>query len=227
MDGDWNLKGCGRDDPSRFRTVDDVVRKIHETGFLSFFSTAIPGFSVEEHTCAWDWWTDDPATDPWNWRMEIAARDDIAYGKFFDRKAGFIAKEWFPVFANYRRDGYDFEGLYQDGKMKNQAKRILDALELNEDAIGLELMSGQLRKKAGVEKGFDNVLVFAAVEGISLAVMLLFPDSIFDRFKFQQWYAHVIVAALCILSGVNKYWHETGTHQSEEKSGGENESEPD
>ena len=159
MDGDWNLKGCGSNDPSRLTSVDDVVSLIHKTGFLSFFAVAVPGCSVEEHTYSWDWWTDDPDTDPWNWRMKIAARDDIAYGKFFDRKAGFISKEWFPTFANYRRDGYDYEGFYQDGKMKNQAKKILDVLELNEDAIGLEQMSGQLRKKAGVEKGFDNVLI--------------------------------------------------------------------
>ena len=91
--------------------------------------------------------------------MEIAARDDIAYGKFFDRKAGFISLPWFSVFANYRRDGYDYEGMYEDGKMKNQAKRILDTLELNEDAVGLEMMSGELRKKACVEKGFDNILI--------------------------------------------------------------------
>ena len=37
----------------------------------------------------------------------IAAGGRIAYGKFFDRKAGFISREWLPVFANYRRDGYD------------------------------------------------------------------------------------------------------------------------
>ena len=159
MDGDWNLKGCGRNDPSRFRSAEDVVRRIHEVGFLPLFATAIPGFSVEEHTLAWDWWSDDPKHDPWAWRMSIAARDDIAYGKFFDRKAGFISMPWFPVFANYRRDGYDFEGLYEDGKMNGRAKKILDTLELNEDAIGLEMMSGELRKKSAIEKGFDNILI--------------------------------------------------------------------
>ena len=159
MDSDWNLKGCRRDDPSRFRSVEDVIGRIHEVGFLPLFATEIPGFSVEEHTCAWDWWSDDPETDPWAWRMEIAARGDIAYGKFFDRKAGFISLPWFPVFANYRRDGYDYEGMYEDGKMNGRAKRILDTLELNEDAVGLELMSGELRKKAAIEKGFDHVLI--------------------------------------------------------------------
>jgi hypothetical protein len=91
--------------------------------------------------------------------MLLAEYDDIAYGKFFDRKAGFVSKEWFPVFANYRRDGYDYEGLYEDGKMKGGAKRILDTLELDENAVGLEKMSGQLRKSAGAEKGFDGLLI--------------------------------------------------------------------
>ena len=159
MDSDWNLKGCRRDDPGRFHTADDAVRRIHEVGFLPFFATGIPGFSVEEHTLAWDWWTDDPKRDPWSWRMQLAARDDIAYGKFFDRKAGFVSRDWFPDFANYRRDGYDYEGMYEDGKMKNQAWKILGALELNEDAEGLTLMSGELRRRAGVAKGFDNVLI--------------------------------------------------------------------
>ncbi len=159
MDGDWNLKGCRRNDPSRFRSVEDVITRIHEVGFLPLFATDIPGFSVEEHTYAWDWWSDDPRSDPWVWRMEIAEREDIAYGKFFDRKAGFISMPWFPIFANYRRDGYDYEGLYEDGKMNSRAKRSLETLELNEDAGGLEMMSGELRKKAAIEKGFDNVLI--------------------------------------------------------------------
>ena len=159
MDSDWNLKGCKRDDPSRFRSAEDVAARIHEVGFLPLFASDIPGFSVEEHTYAWDWWCDQPERDPWAWRMILAAREDIAYGKFFDRKAGFVSRSWFPIFANYRRNGYDYEGLYEDGKMNRRARMILDALELNEDAVGLEMMSGELRKKAAPEKGFDNTLI--------------------------------------------------------------------
>jgi len=159
MDGDWNLRGCRWNDPSRLKTVQDVVELIHRVGFLSLFSVEIPGMSVEEHVPASTWWTDDEETDPWCWRMQIAERDDIAYGKFFERKAGFISKKWFPAFANYRRDGYDYEGFYEDGKMKGGARKILDTLELDEDAIGLEKMSGQIRKKAMVEKGFDGLLI--------------------------------------------------------------------
>ena len=159
MDGDWNLKGCRRDDPLRLKTPEEAVELIRKTGFLPLFSVGIPGFSLEERVPAHDWWTDNPERDPWIWRMLIARDPEIAYGKFFDRKAGFISREWFPVFANYRRDGYDAEGFYEDGKMKRGARKILDALELNEDAVGLELQSGQIRKKAGVEKGFDGLLI--------------------------------------------------------------------
>ena len=159
MDSDWNMNGCGRDDPARFKTPDEAAAFIGKVGFLPLFDAGIPGFSMEEHVPARDWWTDDPARDPWIWRMVIAENKDIAYGKFFGRKAGFVSKEWFPAFANYRRDGYDYEGLYEDGKMKGRAKQILDALRLDEDAVGLEMMSGQLRKASSVAKGFDNILI--------------------------------------------------------------------
>jgi hypothetical protein len=159
MDSDWNMNGCRRNDPARLKSPDEVITFVEKVGFLPLFSTGIPGFSLEEHVPAFDWWTDDQARDPWIWRMLIAEDENIAYGKFFDRKAGFVSRKWFPAFANYRRDGYDYEGLYEDGKMKGRAKQILDVLQLDENAIGLEMMSGQLRKMAGIEKGFDNILI--------------------------------------------------------------------
>ena len=159
MDGDWNLRGCGRNDPNRLKSPEETAALIREIGFLPLFSVGIPGFSIEERVVPFDWWTDDPERDPWIWRMTLAEYDDIAYGKFFDRKAGFVSKQWFPAFANFRRDGYDHEGLYEDGKMKGGAKKILDALEVDENGVSHELMSGQIRKKAGVEKGFDGLLI--------------------------------------------------------------------
>ncbi len=35
------------------------------------------------------WHTEQPDTDPWEWRMRVLEeRDDIAYGKFFWKKGG-------------------------------------------------------------------------------------------------------------------------------------------
>ena len=52
----------------------------------------------------------------------IARRGDVAYGKFFDKKAGFISREWLPYFLNFRRDGYDFDALWEDGKASYKQK---------------------------------------------------------------------------------------------------------
>lgn len=157
IDGVWYMKGCRRNDPDRLHSpkeLGDLVRKI---GFLPLFSNDIPGFSVEEHTLANDWWTDDPG-DPWAWRQVLAPEEDFAYGKFFDKKAGFVSKEWFPVFANYRRDGYDWEGLYEDGKMKHRNRQVMEAFEPDENMQGLELLTCDLKKKAAVAKGFEGAV---------------------------------------------------------------------
>ena len=94
------------------------------------------------------------------WRAIIARRHDIVYGKFFDKKAGFISKNWFPVFANYRRDGYDFDALYDDGKAPNKHKKIM--VNFMEDNADSEIYSNELKKQAGFgkdgEKGFDGAI---------------------------------------------------------------------
>ena len=89
---------------------------MNEIGFLPFFANDVPGFSAEEHTASHVWWTGNKATDPWEWREEIAASHAIAYGKFFDGRAGFISVPWLPYFANARRSGWDFDGKWQEGK---------------------------------------------------------------------------------------------------------------
>ena len=156
--GEWFMKGCRRTDKDCLHSPEDLLSLVQEIGFLPLFSNDIPGFSVEERTPAEDWWVGSPATDPWAWRQVLAPCETIAYGKFFDKKAGFVSKEWFPCFANWRRDGYDYEGLYEDGKMTSRCKRILDILELNENAEGLGLLSCEIKRRAALEKGFEGAL---------------------------------------------------------------------
>mgnify|MGYP000584611069 CR=1 FL=1 len=113
-DGTWIMYGVSEDDPECLHTVDELIGYIEEVGFLPLFRNEIPGFSVEERTTEKYWWSEDPQRDPWVWREIIARRGDIAYGKFFHNKAGFISKKWFPYFANYRRAGYDFDARWDD-----------------------------------------------------------------------------------------------------------------
>lgn len=79
---------------------------------------------MRDHVCPQCWWTGDPQQDPWIWRELIARSGQVAYGKFFNNKAGFISRKWFPVFANYRRDGYDFDALYDDELASKRRKEF-------------------------------------------------------------------------------------------------------
>lgn len=149
VNGEWIMLGCSEDDPDRLRTPDDLIYLIRRVGFLPLFSNAVSGFSVEEHTLAESWWTGDAVSDPWEWRHILAGSDELAYGKFFNHRAGYISKAWFPVFANYRRDGYDFDALFDDGFASNRLKKVMDAFGLNERMEGKILTASDITKQTG------------------------------------------------------------------------------
>ena len=127
--GEWIMKGLDWNDPLRIRSYRELMNWINEVGFLPLFANEVPGFSAEEHVSPLFWWTGDPEQDPWVWREIIPETGEVAYGKFFRNKAGFISKEWFPYFANARRDGYDFDSAWEDGLMQRRAKAIMDICE--------------------------------------------------------------------------------------------------
>ena len=158
--GTWIMYGVEPNDPECIHTVDEAIEYINEVGFLPLFKNEIPGFSMEERTVAEHWWSENPEVDPWEWRAIIARSGKVAYGKFFDGKAGFISKEWLPYFANYRRDGYDFDALWDDEKASRRQKKIMDLFA--EDHADEELFSNEIKQNAGFgkdgEKGFDGTI---------------------------------------------------------------------
>lgn len=162
--GTWIMYGVNEDDPCCIHTVEELMEYIDEIGFLPLFKNAIPGFSVEERTVPDNWWTGDVARDPWEWRAVVARSGRFAYGKFFDKKAGFISKKWFPYFANARRDGYDFDALWDDAKASARQKKIMD-LFIEDDT---ELFSFEVKQRAGFgkggEKNFDGTVTALQME---------------------------------------------------------------
>lgn len=93
--GEWIMHGMKWDNPNCIHSVDEAIKYINEFGFLPLFKNDIDGFSLEERTVPEYWWSDNPEIDPWMWRAIIARRHDIVYGKFFDKKSGFISKSGF------------------------------------------------------------------------------------------------------------------------------------
>lgn len=156
IDGKWIPEGLNSNDPSRIKTSDELSELIDEIGFLPLFKNSVPGFSVEERSGADGWWS-GMDEDPWAWREVIAGEGRIAYGKLFGNRAGFISREWYPIFASYRRDGYDFDSRYEDGLASHRAKKIMDVMNLCDALPSNELKVAAGFSKGG-EKGFEGVL---------------------------------------------------------------------
>ena len=157
-DGMWIMKGLDYDDPYRIRTWQELVSWIDEVGFLPLFANPVEGFSAEEHVSGDYWWTGIRQEDPWEWREIIAASHKVAYGKFFDQKAGFISLKWLPYFCNYRRGGYDFDARWEDGLASQREKTIMDMLTGRDEDGDVtfpddQILSTELKKKAGFGKG--------------------------------------------------------------------------
>ena len=149
--GEWIMRGPAWEDPACIHSWQELVDWIDEVGFLPLFRNGIDGFSAEERTCPQDWWSGDADRDPWEWRQLIARSGRVAYGKFFGKKAGFISKAWFPDFANWRRDGYDFDSRWDDGLAITRQKKIMD--QFTEAGA---LLSYELKERAGFGKGGEK-----------------------------------------------------------------------
>ena len=110
----------------------------------------------------------------------IAASGQVAYGKFFGNKAGFISLEWLPYFVNCRRAGYDFDARYEDGLASRREKKIMDFF-LGEDKEGDtifkkdRILTTELKKLAGFgkegEKNFPGVIT-----GLQMQTYLVISD---------------------------------------------------
>ncbi len=119
---------------------------IKEWGFLPFFKNGIEGFSIEELTPPELLFGDDFENGPWQWKGPIIANWESAYGKFFQKKAGYVSLEWLPDFINWRRS------LYPLKKETADARHIHEVLVANES-----MLSKQLKVASGL-KAFDTLI---------------------------------------------------------------------
>ena len=144
------------------RTKEDLKDAVETFGFLPFFSHEIEGFSIEENCDPSVYFTDEPGV--WEWKGPVIQELGCAYGKFFNKKAGFISKKWFNDFANYRRDGYDFDARVDDGLADYNEQYLYDIIASRHSILSKEAkaIGGYIKpKKSGPDqweprKGFDT-----------------------------------------------------------------------
>lgn len=141
---------------SRIHSAAELETLVQEIGFLPFFACPVLNFSIEEFTPSRYWFVEG-VEGPWEWRMELARRGVVAYGKLFAKKAGLVSRAWYPDLDNYRRDGYDFDARWDEGLAGYREKRIMDVL-LSEGPT----LSKDLKRLAGFGadglKGFDTAI---------------------------------------------------------------------
>ena len=146
---------------------------------------------MEERTASEYWWSKNPEVDPWEWRAIIARSGNVAYGKFFDKKAGFISKEWLPYFVNYRRDGYDFDALWDDEKASRRQKKIMDLFA--QENANAEYYSSEVKQKAGFgkdgEKGFEGTITDLQMQMSHTHIQIHAPKS--NRLQSPNHISHL------------------------------------
>ena len=141
-------------------SMEELIDVIDEMGFVPFFANEIEGFSIEEHIADGCWYDDaDGGFWPaWEWKGPVITRMKCAYGKFLRNKAIYISPKWFPDFANFRRDGYDFDARYDDGLASFYDKELYELLDAKAPVMSKELKKiGGYGGKNG-RKGFDTMI---------------------------------------------------------------------
>jgi hypothetical protein len=108
----------------------DFLDILEEVGFMPLSNNCLDYINLSGLTEEKEWHT-GLDTDPWAWRVRTESEHKAAYAKLFDKKPGFIACDWYPLFLATRRKGRSFKDMYSDGYISNYAKQIYELFNEN------------------------------------------------------------------------------------------------
>ena len=162
-------------------TCAQLIETVQQLGFLPLLQSGIEGFSADEmvdEECryvvfpdgGWDW-------PMWKWKGTVVTEGDCVYGKFFDKKAGFISKEWWPDFYNYRRSK---NPLPEEGTIEDA---ILETLRCHGSLITRELRAACGFTGTKMRSKFDGYIT-----RLQMGCHIVTEDFIYPRDKHNHEY---------------------------------------
>ena len=157
------------------------MERIQQIGFLPLLDSGIRGFSAEEMVdddCryvvfsdgGWDW-------PLWKWKGPIVTEGNCMYGKFFAGKAGFISREWWPDFCNYRRS---IRPVPEEGSIE---EAILLTLAEHGSLITRELRAACGFNGSGMRSKFD-----AYITRLQMGCYIVTEDFVYPLDRHHREY---------------------------------------
>lgn len=104
---DYFLRNQEKGQRYEIHSCPELIECIQQVGFLPLLESGIEGFCAEgmmAEECRFTEFPDGSWEWPlWQWKGPVVTEGNCVYGKFFSGKAGFVSREWWPDFYNWRR----------------------------------------------------------------------------------------------------------------------------
>ncbi len=166
---------------SMVHNATELMDYIQQVGFLPLLYSGIRGFSADEAVdpdCryvllddgGWDW-------PLWKWKGPIVTEGGCVYGKFFNKKAGFVSRDWWPDLYNWRHHAHPAPSA---GSIE---ETILITLREHGSLITRELRSACGFTGPKMRSRFDGY-----VTRLQMACRIVTEDFVYPRDKHNHEY---------------------------------------
>ena len=159
----------------------ELIDCVQQVGFLPLLESGIQGFSAERlmaEECRFTRFEDGTWEWPlWQWKGAVVRGGDCVYGKFFAGKAGFISREWWPDFCNWRRSQ---NPIPEENSIEDV---ILTILRMHGSMIARELRAACDLTGKNMRSKFDNY-----VGRMQMATYIVTEDFVYPTDKHGQKY---------------------------------------
>jgi len=159
----------------------ELIDCIQQIGFLPLLESDIEGYNAESMMapeCRFTKFDDGTWEWPlWTWKSFVVTEGNCVYGKFFAGKAGFISREWWPDFFNWRRHQ---RPALEEGSIEES---ILAILRENDSMIARDLRAACNFTGPNMRSKFDGY-----INRLQMACYIVTEDFVYPTDKHGHEY---------------------------------------